>query len=1088
MTKTNSPAKAAPTMIQLGYRVMLIGAFLAHVFIGLWLWHSWHTIKDQQFDRMSIIAGLAAGHSEHYFDRIGSQLQGAAEALKQSQGYLLPEVAIPILTSFKRNQPDLGGASVILPDGQMLFSTLQKEGEPLPNVHTDRAWSEDFNANLKKPGFSVNRPQMGYLQKRWLIILRYTVMDERGAPLFVLQTNLPLEKQQSLWRNLPLERVAAIGLLHENGYLISRLPGDDPQALYRANNWRGPLVQAVYKNPGTGTFGGVTMTGEKRLGAYHRFETLPLYAFLSVPTSYIWQLWWQGVRIPVYILLAFLITAFATYFLHARNFAGRMRVMRERLDDASAGTAQPLPTSGVGEIDDLYEALLDSQQKLKRALRNREKLLLATANAGTYTVSLKDDAIIQADAVFLGMLGMQESELLGRRFVELTIPRAGTKHPEEVALGHRILCLRHKDGRAVWVSTAEYIDNSLELPVRNGLAINVSERERLLGAVRNHSRRLQTLWQLETRHAMSGQEKTKLMLRLGLDTLQMETALIGEVIGEKYILRHVEDRAERFQIGMEMNLKEILCHFSILEKKSLFIANMATDARFSQHPTVTQTRIHAYTSIPIRAGEEIFGTLVFLRQNPLMAEFNDDDKAFVELLAAWFGQLMFAQRQRDTLKSLAMTDSLTQLWNRRAAELQFESEIGRAKRNGENFAVGLCDIDHFKLVNDHYGHDVGDSVLTQVATIMRNTLRDGDWVARWGGEEFIIFMHHSDINDAYVVMERLRVAIKSSPIRVKNSTIEITVSIGIGVTKQEDVDIARVLSEADGCVYDAKKQGRDRVASIEGAHRTLWRAGMLQNALQEKRLVPAYQGIVSLHNSQLVADESLARIILPDGKIVPAQDFIDAAEGINLIHLVDEVIARHAMQRCLDNVMGGLEPPGFIHFINLSPQFLARSELVEALLEYAKVNCQLCDAGDNRKSIVFEITERHFLGDFKRLRSDLEPLLDFGFRLALDDFGSGYSSFLYLAELPFSFLKIEGWMVRNMKHNKSILEMIRSIISLAQTLNIATIAECIEDKETASILRDLGVDLGQGHYFARPVCPVSALNFTTPLRMEQSAG
>ncbi len=663
MIKTTHPAKAAPTMIQLGYRVMLIGAFLAHVIIGLWLWHSWHRIKDQQFDRMGIIAGLAAGHSEHYFDRIGGQLQLAAEALKQDQVYLQAEAA-SILASFKRNHPDLGEASVILPDGQMLLSTLQKPGEALPNLHTDPEWSQDFNANLKTPGFSVNRPQVGYLQKRWLIILRYTVVDEAGTPLFVLQTNLPLEKQQSLWRNLPLESVATIGLLHENGYLISRMPSENPLTLYRTNNWRGPLVQAIYKVPGTGTFDGITMTGEQRMGAYHRFETLPLYAFLSVPASYIWQQWWQGVRLPVYILLVFLITAFATYFLHARNFARRMRIMRERLDAVSATSLKLLPTSGVWEIDNLYETLLDSQQKLKRALRNREKLLLATAKAGTYTVSLKDDAIIQADTVFLAMLGMTENELLGLRFAELAITEPALNRPREEAFDDHILCLRHKNGSPVWVSTAEYIDNSAELPVRNGLAINVSERERLLDTVQSHSRRLQTLWQLETRHAMSGDEKTSLMLRLGLDTLQMETALIGEAVGDKYILRHVEDRTGRFSTGAEMNLKEILCHFTILEKKSLFISNMATDARFSQHPTVIKDNIHVYTSVPIRAGGEIFGTLVFLRQNPLTAEFNDDDKAFIELLAAWFGQLTLAEKQRDTLNSLAMTDSLTQLWNR----------------------------------------------------------------------------------------------------------------------------------------------------------------------------------------------------------------------------------------------------------------------------------------------------------------------------------------------------------------------------------------------------------------------------------------
>lgn len=1064
-----SSPKPAPSMIQLGYRVILTVVLVALVFMGLWLWDAWHKLERQELARMRTTADLAAGHSEHYFEQIGNQMEFLAEALQEKNIYLSP-AAHGLLANFKRKNPDVGGVSVILPNGAMILSTVQPPGLKLPNIHADPEWSTDFVDNLKQAGFSVNRPQFGYMQKRWLILLRYTVMDKKGQPLFVLQTSLPLEKQQTLWRNLRLKESEAIGLLHENGYLISRIPTEDPAKLYRTNNWRGPLIQAIYKTPDQGMFDGVTMTGESRIGSYRRLTSLPLYAFVSVPKADVWRQWWLMVRLPASLLVVFLIIAVAAYLVLARNFAIRMRRMRRELETVDADYSGRFPSSGVREIDTFYQALTESQLKLRRSAQNREKLLLAAANAGTYTVRLKDDVIIQADAVFLDMVGMTADELLGSRFSVLTCGPEDCKTAEAAkqTLFHRIISLRHKNGSEVWVSTAEYIDKSRE-PVRNGLAINVSERERLLSTVRSHSARLQTLWQLETRRSISADQKISLLLRLGLDTLQMETALIGEVKGEHYILRHVEDQLGWFSIGSELKLSDTLCHYAIVEKTSLFLANLNQHPRFCDHPTLVQHGIHVYVSIPIWVAEEVFGTLVFLRRKPL-PPFNDDDRAFAELLAAWYGQLCLEQKQRGVLESLAMTDSLTQLWNRRAAEIQFQSEISRAQRSGETFAVGLCDIDHFKLVNDHYGHEVGDSVLSQVAQIMRSTLREGDWVARWGGEEFIIFMHQSNSHDAYTVMERLRMAVKTSPIRIGPNIIEITISIGIGVSRLEENDIARVLSEADGCVYDAKKQGRDRVATSEGGNRTLWRAGMLQSALQEKRLVPAYQGIVDFKDNQLVADESLARIVLPDGKILPAKDFIEAAEGINLIHLVDDVIAKQAMERCRDNILGGLEPTGFIHFVNLSPQFLARNDMVESLLEFAKLTCQNCDASKDVKSIVFEITERHFLGDFTNLRRDLKPLLDFGFRLALDDFGSGYSSFLYLAELPISFIKIEGWMVRNMRASKNVLEMVRSIIQLAQTLKIATIAECVEDKETATLLKELGVDLGQGHYFSHPTC------------------
>jgi EAL domain-containing protein (putative c-di-GMP-specific phosphodiesterase class I) len=174
------------------------------------------------------------------------------------------------------------------------------------------------------------------------------------------------------------------------------------------------------------------------------------------------------------------------------------------------------------------------------------------------------------------------------------------------------------------------------------------------------------------------------------------------------------------------------------------------------------------------------------------------------------------------------------------------------------------------------------------------------------------------------------------------------------------------------------------------------------------------------------------------------------------------------MSRCktlLDR--GG--PPDFAHFINLSPQFLARRPLVEELLQNAKTYAESCKLGEGAAHpLVLEITERQRIGNLDTLRADLQPLLDFGFRLALDDFGSGYSSFMYLANLPISFLKIEGWLVLNMRREHKIASVVESMAHFARKEGIKTIAEHVEDAETAHILRDMGVNWGQGWYFGRP--------------------
>ena len=245
--------------------------------------------------------------------------------------------------------------------------------------------------------------------------------------------------------------------------------------------------------------------------------------------------------------------------------------------------------------------------------------------------------------------------------------------------------------------------------------------------------------------------------------------------------------------------------------------------------------------------------------------------------------------------------------------------------------------------------------------------------------------------------------------------------------------------------------------------------GIAQEMRRDDRVVMATQAIVDLETGNVVADEALARVRLPDGRLLPAADFIEAAEGLGLMPEIDRIICRSAMSRCSSKLGGGVVGTDFAHFVNLSPQFLARRDLVAELLANAMSYCETCGIEFGPiKPVVFEITERQFLRNLDTLEADLKPLLDFGFRLALDDFGSGYSSFLYLARLPISFLKIEGWMVANMRKERKIRAIVESLARFARQEGIITVAECIEDGESARILREMGVDLGQGWHFGRP--------------------
>lgn len=581
------------------------------------------------------------------------------------------------------------------------------------------------------------------------------------------------------------------------------------------------------------------------------------------------------------------------------------------------------------------------------------------------------------------------------------------------------------------------------------------------------SERLNALWKQATRHDLSDVDRSRAILREAAVALDMDLAVLGE-FNAHYRVRLAHDPLAVLPEGTELNASDTICRCVHFSRVPLLVADLECHPELCGHPLVRNEGMRVYAGIPVWTGEEVEGVLAFMRREEMPDGFEQADIAYMELVAGWLGHHLYQARQKILLERHALTDALTGLLNRRAAETRLQEELARARRHNEGFAVALVDIDHFKRVNDRYGHAIGDQVLKVVARRLESGLREEDWLARWGGEEFLLFLRAADQQESIYVMQRLMGHVKGQPISTEAGNIAITLSAGIGLPAREDPDCHAAVEMADSCLYQAKSGGRDRVEVRDG-NAVFWPSQIIKRALREDGLRMASQVIVDLETGAAVADESLARVVLPDGKVVVAGEFIEAAEGLGLMPEIDRYIARQAMSRCTRKLGNGVVGPDFAHFVNLSPQFLARRDLVEEMLNNAQDYCQTCGVTMGPvKPIVFEITERQFLSNLDTLEADLKPLLDFGFRLALDDFGSGYSSFLYLARLPISFLKIEGWMVSNLKRERKIAAIVESLAGFARREGIVTVAECIEDAETARILREMGVQLGQGWHFGRP--------------------
>ena len=589
--------------------------------------------------------------------------------------------------------------------------------------------------------------------------------------------------------------------------------------------------------------------------------------------------------------------------------------------------------------------------------------------------------------------------------------------------------------------------------------------------------KLYTLWSLVTRQYPSDEARMQAILEKTCALLGVDVSLVGEIVDGQYLVRHACDPAGRFLAGMAMPLEATPCQVVFNSRSTVFHPEMARHPALAGLPMVAELNLQAYVGTPIWIDGGLWGVLAFAGMSAQTARLRQEDIAFIELVASWVGMLHSQAMQKARLESLALTDEMTGLPNRRAAEARLREEIAHARRLQQTFVLGLVDLDHFKLINDRYGHRTGDEALASFARACAEHLRADDWVARWGGEEFLVCLHTGDIRLAEAIFDRLREALKQRAFETSVGAIHLTLSVGLSQFDLEKGTQDSLLANLDSNLYEAKSRGRDRIVGNRHGLGVLQMASLLKDAASEERILAAYQPIVNLATREIVADEALARLQTPGGDILNAGSFIDAAEGLNLMADIDSIVASQAMGRCAYDLASGALRPHFAHFINLSPQFLARHDLVQKLLERARGYCMTCGVEMGPiKPIVFEITERQAIMNLDTLEEDLKYLLDFGFRLALDDFGSGYSSFLYLSRLPVSFLKIEGWMIQNMQSNAKAMNLIKSLVDFARNQGITTIAEGVEGEETARRLHEVGVDWAQGFHFGYPelaVPPVS---------------
>ena len=413
-------------------------------------------------------------------------------------------------------------------------------------------------------------------------------------------------------------------------------------------------------------------------------------------------------------------------------------------------------------------------------------------------------------------------------------------------------------------------------------------------------------------------------------------------------------------------------------------------------------------------------------------------------------------------------DPLTRLANRNTLQESINCLHADYKKNGSSYSILLLDIDRFKLINENYGHNIGDQLLQLIAERMQFFIRDKDNLGRWGGEEFLCILPDAGINSAYKIAERMCQGIAEDNFFLDEKEIAISVSIGIANFPNDGSNPEELFRVADTTLHQAKQNGRNRVHCSEQSTGNVFSAGtLLENALNENRITPVYQPIFNIATGEQVAEEALARIQDENGQLIEASEFIDAAVELQLVHRIDQQIIKKMILRCTESFKK--TNSALPHFVNVSADLLRHPQLVKDILNFARKKYDECGQYNcHEKPLVIEITEQELLGDMNEVKRILKPFIEFGMPLAIDDFGSGYSSLSYLADLPIKYLKFDGALIKRVAYEDRARKIITGIQQMAESLELTTIAEHIENQETLDTLREIGVSWGQGYFSAKP--------------------
>jgi diguanylate cyclase (GGDEF)-like protein/PAS domain S-box-containing protein len=710
------------------------------------------------------------------------------------------------------------------------------------------------------------------------------------------------------------------------------------------------------------------------------------------------------------------------------------------------GSAGRIGTEGkpqsLGQLGGAVNQLLETLEKRGARLNDREQLFQRLVEAVHDAVLVHRKSILFANARFLSMLGMSVADVIGRPLADF------------VAEEYAELVENNLARRLAGEPAAERYE--IELVGAHGEVTRVELSSTLVDSADEPALLLTALEMLPGTAPSRAASRPRAMVTL-------------DAMGESVITVDAEGRIDYVNTSAEVLLGQT---FDQLVGKS-----------FSEVASLVDETDRRPLGDPVRKALATGGRVTMGKRAVLVPAITSPERS-VEISVTPLKSdgketlgLVVVMHDTSELRGLtrqmtyqASHDALTGLVNRREFERRLREAMDAAQTGDAGHALCYLDLDRFKVVNDTCGHTAGDNMLREVATIIKDAVRDSDTAGRIGGDEFALLLVGCPLEKARQIADDVVRAIDDYRFVWKDKIFNIGVSIGLVEIGRAGGSIEDIMNSADSACYVAKKQGGVHVhvysareeANARHSGEIHW-LQKLQGALRDNKFELYYQPIVHAHSS-VTNGPGLEVFVRMEGEngepAAPPAEFIRAAERYRLMPLVD----RWVVQAVLSALgRGGMKlPPDRSVAINISGQTLGDSEFLEFVVECFD------HTGANPADICFEVTESAVVANLDHARRFIGVLHGMGCEFALDNFGSGLSSFSTLKTLPMDYLKIDGSFISNLAVDTVNQAMVGAMVELSRTLNFRVVAEHVEDQLSLDTVREMGIDFAQGFIFGRP--------------------